>query len=81
MYVANGKVLRPANIIFDSSEEKEQTIRLCGKNDFDVSSTSRPARVYKRAETCNKESHEGGLSPFILGTGIFQSFNVFKKSL
>ncbi|XP_065207055.1 uncharacterized protein LOC135836263 [Planococcus citri] len=68
MYVANGKVLKPANIIFDPSEEKEQTIRLCGKNDFEVSSTSRPTKVHKRADPSNKESHEGGLSPFILGT-------------
>lgn len=71
MYIANGRVLRPANLIFDPANEKEHTNRLCGKNDYYASSTSRPSKVHKRSDTCVKEVNEGGLSPFLLGTGIY----------
>lgn len=68
MYVANGKMLRPAQIIFDAAEQTEQIRRLAEKSTFFVPPSSKP-RNSKKAETSNKDTHDERLSPIIIGTG------------
>lgn len=67
MYIANGRMLRRANIIFDHLEEAEQIKRLVGKSNYFPPLTSR-SRSQKRIDV-HKETNEGNCSPFLIGTG------------
>lgn len=68
IYVANGKMLRPAQIIFDLSEQTEQIRRLSEKNTYFVPPSSKP-RNSKKADASNKDTNDERLSPIIVGTG------------
>lgn len=68
MYVANGKMLRPAQIFFDSNEQTEQIRRLSEKNTYFVPPSSKP-RNSKKVDLSHKDTNDERLSPIIAGTG------------
>lgn len=68
MYVANGKMLHPAQIFFDPKEQTDQIRRLSEKSTYFVPPSSKP-RNSKKADTSHKDTTDERLSPIIVGTG------------